>query len=54
MTRIFTLIIIAIAACVGSQAQVLPQLKREKPDLAAIRQATLDRTSPYYYPRLMK
>ena len=54
MTRILTLIIIAVAASLGAQAQVLPQLKREKPDLEAIRTATLDRTSPYYYPRLMK
>jgi len=36
------------------QAQVLPQLKREKPDLEQIKRETNDKTSPYYYPRLMK
>ncbi|MCM1163630.1 MAG: DUF4919 domain-containing protein [Muribaculaceae bacterium] len=35
-------------------AQSLAQLKREKPDLEQIRRATMDRTSPYYYPRLMQ
>lgn len=40
-------------ASLSASAQVLPLLKREKPDLAEIRRATLDRTSPYYYPRLM-
>ncbi len=54
MPRILTLLLISIAASIGVQAQVLPQLKREKPDLEEIRRATLDHTSPYYYPRLMK
>ncbi len=54
MPRILTLLLNSIAASIGVQAQVLPQLKREKPDLEEIRRATLDHTSPYYYPRLMK
>ena len=54
MPRILTLLLISIAASIGVQAQVLPQLKRAKPDLEEIRRATLDHTSPYYYPRLMK
>ncbi len=54
MPRILTLLLISIAASIGVQAQVLPQLKREKPDLEEIRRATLDHTSPYYYPWLMK
>ena len=54
MPRILTLLLISKAASIGVQAQVLPQLKREKPDLEEIRRATLDHTSPYYYPRLMK
>lgn len=52
--RIILSLIFTIIAVVTADAQVLPQLKREKPDLEAIRAATLDRTSPYYYPRLMK
>lgn len=53
MHRILTILLLALAGAIGTEAQVLPQLKREKPDLEAIRKATLDRTSPYYYPRLM-
>lgn len=37
MPRILTLLLISIAASIGVQAQVLPQLKREKPDLEEIR-----------------
>lgn len=33
--------------------EILPQIKREKPDLDQIRRATYDRNSPYYYPSLM-
>lgn len=54
MTRIFTILLVAIAASFSVCSQALPQLKREKPDLEAIRRATLDQSSPYYYPRLMK
>lgn len=38
----------------GSAQNLLPSLKRERPDLEKIRQETYDRTSPYYYPRLMQ
>ncbi|MDE5821848.1 MAG: DUF4919 domain-containing protein [Paramuribaculum sp.] len=37
----------------SAQKNVKPQFKIEKPNLDAIRAATYDRTSPYYYPRLM-
>ncbi|MBD5251477.1 MAG: DUF4919 domain-containing protein [Bacteroides sp.] len=53
MTRFILYIIIIIGTMLPASAQVLPQLKREKPDLEEIRRACLDRTSPYYYPRLM-
>ncbi len=53
MQRLLFLLII-ISAAIGADAQVLSQLKREKPDLAQIKRETLDRTSPYYYPRLMQ
>lgn len=33
---------------------ILPQLKREKPDMAQIYKEITDRNSPYYYPALMK
>ncbi|MDE6370718.1 MAG: DUF4919 domain-containing protein [Duncaniella sp.] len=54
MLRFITHILILVLSAMAASAEVLPQLKREKPDLAAIRQATLDHNSPYYYPRLMK
>ncbi|MDE6377898.1 MAG: DUF4919 domain-containing protein, partial [Duncaniella sp.] len=53
MIRLVLYIIIIIGTMLPASAQVLPQLKREKPDLEEIRRACLDRTSPYYYPRLM-
>ena len=53
MTRFLTIILLVLMGVTASRADVLPQLKREKPDLDSIRIATLDRTSPYYYPRLM-
>lgn len=37
----------------GASAQI-DKLKREKPDLEKIRLATLDSSSPYYYPRLLE
>ena len=52
MTRFLTIILLVLMGVTASRADVLPQLKREKPDLDSIRIATLDRTSPYYYPRL--
>lgn len=33
---------------------ILPQLKREKPDMEKIKRETQDPRSPYYYPRLME
>lgn len=54
MSRILSILLMMVLASAGVGAQVLPQLKREKPDLAEIRRATLDHNSAYYYPRLMK
>lgn len=54
MQRLILLIITIFTAVLGSDAQVLSQLKREKPDMEQIKRETLDRTSQYYYPRLMK
>lgn len=54
MRKLSLLIIFLLAAATAATAEVLPQLKREKPDLEAIKRATQDRTSPYYYPTLMK
>ena len=49
------LLVAAIVMTAQAAAQsLLPQLKREKPDIAAIRKATQDPASPYYYPRLME
>lgn len=48
--------VIFFLACASvTQAQNLtPQIKIEKPNLDAIKAATYDSSSPYYYPRLMK
>ncbi len=54
MIRLLLTLILAIIATTPAAAQdILPQLKREKPDLQEIRRATYDRNSPYYYPTLM-
>lgn len=50
---ILTILLILTLQC-AAWAQVLPQLKREKPDMEQIKRDILDRTSPYYYPRLME
>lgn len=57
--RLITIIFIAvISAILGvipvAAVNFLPELKRERPDLAQIRKETYDRSSPYYYPRLMQ
>lgn len=52
MNRLILILLCCMAAMVAS-AEVLPQLKREKPDMEQIKREINDRTSPYYYPRLM-
>ena len=58
MTRLCHILLTLLMVVIGSSAvmaqKLLPELKRERPDLEKIRQETYDRTSPYYYPRLMK
>lgn len=54
MRKFLLFISLIFTALTGLHAEVLPQLKREKPDLEAIKRATRDVTSPYYYPRLLK
>ena len=54
MKRLFFILIIAISATFMAGAVVLPQLNREKPDMEKIKRDINDRTSPYYYPRLME
>ena len=51
---IITSVILLISAF-SAFAQQLPldRLKREKPDIEQIRREIVDRSSPYYYPRLM-
>ncbi|MDE6555442.1 MAG: DUF4919 domain-containing protein [Duncaniella sp.] len=53
MKRILLSLLLIVNVATFASAQSLTQLKREKPDLESIRRNTLDRTSPYYYPRLM-
>lgn len=45
-------LLMTLVSCCSAWA-VLPQLKREKPDLEQIKKEINDRRSPYYYPRLM-
>ena len=52
-------LIIAIAAfttalTASAVSPLFPQLKVTPPDINAVRRAVTDRTSPYYYPRLME
>lgn len=49
-----TALIAALAPLAGAAQEILPQLKREKPDIEQIKRATQDPSSPYYYPRLME
>ncbi|MDE5785680.1 MAG: DUF4919 domain-containing protein, partial [Duncaniella sp.] len=53
MKRILLLAFMISLAFASLRAVVLPQLNREKPDMAKIKHDINDRTSPYYYPRLM-
>lgn len=47
--------LVAILAAAGAAAQdILPQLKRQTPDMSQIKRETTDRTSEYFYPRLMR
>lgn len=56
MKRYLSALILTAAACLTAAAQrgILPQLKREKPDMEQIKRETHDASSPYYYPRLME
>lgn len=45
---------IAIGVTAAEPPRILPQLKREKPDMNRIRAEITDPASPYYYPRLME
>ncbi|MDE6264455.1 MAG: DUF4919 domain-containing protein [Paramuribaculum sp.] len=51
---LITLLLLSIFSPTISAQNISPQLKIEKPNLEAIKAATYDPTSPYYYPRLMK
>ena len=53
MRKILT-IIISLIITAGIYAQNTGDIKREKPDLEKIKRETLDKNSPYYYPKLMK
>ena len=53
MKRIFLILFGVLAISVYGQ-DILPQLKREKPDMDKIKKETQDPSSKYYYPRLME
>lgn len=52
--RKLLIILISLFITTGISAQGINKLKREKPDLEEIKRTTLDKSSPYYYPRLMQ
>lgn len=55
MIKKLSIFLIMIAAALGAaEAQVVPNLKVEKPDMEQIKREINDPTSPYYYPRLMR
>lgn len=55
MKKIILLLTVIIGSLASMSAQeILPQLKRERPDMARIKRETQDPTSKYYYPRLME
>lgn len=56
MCRLFLILTVMVAGLLSASAQegLLPQLKREKPDMDAIRREVTDPSSPYFYPRLME
>ena len=53
--RFFTIFfLLSIALMLSAKGpNILPELKREKPDMEQIKRETLDSRSQYYYPRLM-
>ncbi|MCF0219771.1 MAG: DUF4919 domain-containing protein [Muribaculaceae bacterium] len=54
--RFFTILfLLPMALMLSARAvNILPELKREKPDMEQIKRETLDSRSQYYYPRLME
>lgn len=54
LRHIIILIILTAGCALTGNAQAISKLKREKPDMEQIKRETMDHTSPYYYPRLMK
>lgn len=52
--RTFITLIIAVISLGASAQTNFDRIKREKPNFAQIKKAINDRTSDYYYPRLMK
>lgn len=55
MKRLLLILTLAVTAALAAAAQdILPQLKRQRPDMEQIKREVNDRTSEYFYPRLMK
>lgn len=52
--KLFLLAILTLLAAPAFAQEILPQLKREKPDMDQIKRETQDPTSKYYYPRLIE
>lgn len=54
MKKIFAVFVAGLVAMTIAAQGILPQLKRERPDMERIKQEVTDHKSPYYYPRLME
>lgn len=52
--RKYLILIASLMVCAVTFAKSSSEIKREKPDLELIKKETLDKNSPYYYPKLMK
>ncbi|MBO4945679.1 MAG: DUF4919 domain-containing protein, partial [Muribaculaceae bacterium] len=54
MSRTLSAIIALVVSTIALAQTDLDRIPREKPDFDRIRAEITDRTSPYYYPRLME
>ncbi|MCM1109813.1 MAG: DUF4919 domain-containing protein [Clostridium sp.] len=55
MKRILLILTVILAVAVAAQERTLfPKVKTEAPDMEQIRRNVTDRTSPYFYPRLIE
>ncbi|MDE5800003.1 MAG: DUF4919 domain-containing protein [Paramuribaculum sp.] len=54
MKRILLLLLLAVSIGASAETTIFDRIKRTRPDFAEIKKQINDRTSDYYYPRLME